>query len=421
MKYKKLVKSEFVNNITTQLVGTGIAQLIPLLIMPLLTRFYTEKEFALFTSFMAYSAVLVVATGGRYQIAIVLPKNENEGARLFHLSIIITLIYTFILFILSLLVFMFFDIKINSNGIIFLIPLYVGFYGIWQSFYYLSVRFKKFKVNAFSKILQSVFSSIVSIILGLVISPIGMVMGKIAGLVSSVFYLHKKLELDKNSTKSITLKHVAKKYIHYPKYNIIPSLLDTFSLQVLIFLIEYNYSQSDLGYYGLTNLCLMSPLALITVSFKDVFYQKMAMTINSNNIAKARQLFYKSTLFLAFIGMLLSVVLIFRGEYLFTLLFGERWVLSGKFASILSISFLVKLIVSPLSSVLNATNNVKLLSIWQITYFVTTFTTLTIAVFYIKADIIFLLKIYVCHEIALYSLYYILQYNSLKKLTKCAE
>ena len=90
----KLSKSEFLNNVSTQMLGTGIAQLLPLLVMPILTRLYSEQEFAIYTTFLAYSAVLIVAAGGRYHIAILLPKNQDDAYKVFRLSNIVTFCYS---------------------------------------------------------------------------------------------------------------------------------------------------------------------------------------------------------------------------------------------------------------------------------------------------------------------------------------
>ena len=87
---KKLFQSDFVGNLLTQITGTFIAQALPVILMPLLSRIYSENDFGVFSSFFAYSAVLIVATGGRYYIAIVLPKEESDGLKLFYLSIVLT-------------------------------------------------------------------------------------------------------------------------------------------------------------------------------------------------------------------------------------------------------------------------------------------------------------------------------------------
>ena len=77
-KTKQVLKTPFFKNIVTQLLGTGIAQLIPVLATLLLAKLYNPADFALYTNFIAVSAVLMVMVGGNYHFAIVLPKKDND-------------------------------------------------------------------------------------------------------------------------------------------------------------------------------------------------------------------------------------------------------------------------------------------------------------------------------------------------------
>ena len=52
------LKSEFNRNVLTLASGATIAQLIPILSSPILTRFYTPNEFGLFSLFVAITAIL---------------------------------------------------------------------------------------------------------------------------------------------------------------------------------------------------------------------------------------------------------------------------------------------------------------------------------------------------------------------------
>ena len=75
-KAKQVLKTPFFKNIVTQLLGTGIAQLIPVLATLLLAKLYNPTDFALYTNFIAVSAVLMVMVGGNYHFAIVLPRQN---------------------------------------------------------------------------------------------------------------------------------------------------------------------------------------------------------------------------------------------------------------------------------------------------------------------------------------------------------
>lgn len=397
------------------MIGIGVAQILPFLALPLLTRLYTEQEFASYTSFIAIASILAIGAGGRFQYAIMIPKKNSEAINVFSLSIYLTVLYTILLFFI---VFFLkdFDTKIGNN--IYLIPVYVLFFGTWNAFSNLSIRYKTFKYNSFAKVLQSILYIFSSIGLGL--SKIwfnGLILGKVVGVFTSSIYLFKKSIIKLQLTSIEKLKTVAIRYIDYPKYGLIPAFLDIASVQGLVLVMTMFYSKDDLGYLGLTMLVLNAPMGLIGTSFKEVFYQKITSLIIAKQFDKAHLFFKKSAIGLLIVGIPICFIIGFFGKEIFSVFFGSDWERSGVFASILSLPLIVQLVVSPLSTVFNATNKLKIASYWQGLYFTTTFTTLGISAYVLRLETIQILYVYVFHEIILYSLYFILQNNTLKRLS----
>ena len=409
MNINNLLKSDFIKNMSFQIIGVALAQLLPLLCMPFLTRIYSETDFALFTTFMAIGSIFAVGAGCRYQFAIMLPKHHDEAK-----NIILNLIY-----ILSLLLFFitFPSLNFNLGKKIYLLPIFVLFFGLWNSFSNLSIRYGTFKINSIAKVLQSIIYIIASISLGLLkLLSLGLIIGKILGTLVSSIYLFQKSEIYKINTNYSALKVVAQKYVDYPKYSFIPSFLDTASSQALALVIIQFYSKQDLGFFGLTFMVLSAPVSLIGASFKEVFYQKITFLINDSKFNESLSLFKKSSIGLLIIGLPVCIIIMFFGKEVFSLIFGIKWGISGTFASILAIGFFIQLIVSPLSSIFNAANKLKISSIWQTLYFITTFVTLGIAAYAFKVEIETLFYIYIIHELILYSIYFILQYKTLQNL-----
>jgi len=411
-------RTEYFGNISIQLIGTGIAQTIPFLASPILTRLYLESGFATFTLFMAVVSVLVVPNGGRYFFAMVVPKEDSEAADLARLSFWITLGYNFILLLLVVAFFSELNEFYSLNQLWYAVPAYVACFGIYNIYLYLSVRKKYFKNNAVTKIVQTTSATIFSIVFsyfGLLTS--GLALGKIVGVMTSIPVFKAKPNL---RSEWSNLKKVAKKYIDYPKLTIIPSLLDIFSVQALIFFVGRYYSEESLGFLGLTNMILIAPIALIGVSFRDVFYQKISVFYNRRQFKQAKKLFLGSAAILFGIGFFIAILLVFFGEVVFSFVYGDNWITSGKYAAILGFAFCAKLFASPLSSIFNATNQLKPLSIWQTIYFITTINTLYFTIVYFKLSIEKSLLIYTVHEVILYLLYFFMQKHTLNKFKTIA-
>ena len=165
-------------------------------------------------------------------------------------------------------------------------------------------------------------------------------------------------------------------------------------------------------------MVLSAPLALIGASYKDVFYQKIAALMNEKRHREALVFFKKSAVALFVMGLPICLVLYFFGEPLFGFVFGDKWSRSGAFASILAFSFVAKLVVSPLSSIFNATNTLRVASKWQVLYFISTFVTLLYCAAILKLPVEQLLVVYVIHEIILYGIYFIMQHSTIKAYTK---
>lgn len=83
-----LSKSKFAKNVLTLMTGTGVAQIIPLAISPLLTRLYSPNEFAIFAMYSAILAIFSVIACFRFEIAIPIPKEEKEAFELVLLAVI---------------------------------------------------------------------------------------------------------------------------------------------------------------------------------------------------------------------------------------------------------------------------------------------------------------------------------------------
>jgi O-antigen/teichoic acid export membrane protein len=418
---KKLLKSEYLGNISIQVFGTGLAQLIPIAIMPFLSRIFSEEDFALYASFMAIVGVLSVATGARYQYAIVLPKKEAAANNVYLISIYYTIFYAIVLQVVAVVLYLLSVDAFHLEESILLVPIYILFQGLWLSVTNLSIRQKKFKRNAVAKIVQTSGNAVTTIALGLANVSLGLVLGKLLGLIVSVVFLIKKTYSTSYRITKETFKTTSLKYIDFPKYSIIPAFLNAASTQAPVFFIGKYYTEQDLGYYGLTFMAIAGPLSIISVSFRDVFYQKMSEVFNQKKYQQLFKTYRNNAMFLFLLGMPVIIILFFFGEPLFEFIFGENWKTSGTFASLLVFSFAIKLVVSPLSIVFNIVNKLKTMSQWQIIYFISTIVMMLVSKFMLNADIMLFLKIYVVHEIILYSYYFILQYSAVKKVNSWQE
>ena len=139
-------KSEFDRNVLTLMTGTTIAQAIPIAITPILTRIYTPEDFGVFTFFLAITAVFGSIANGKYEVAIMLPKKDEDAINIFALGFIISSAISFFLLVLVLLFNKYF-VNLSGNeeiGIwLYFLPITVFLSGLWNNLNFFNNRKKK--------------------------------------------------------------------------------------------------------------------------------------------------------------------------------------------------------------------------------------------------------------------------------------
>ena len=350
-------KSEFSRNVLTLMTGTTIAQAIPIAISPILTRIYTPEDFGVFALFIAITSIFGSIANGRYELAIMLPKKDEDAINIFALGFIIT---SFMVLSLLLIVFLFHDYFItllNNESIgvwLYLTPIAVFFIGFYNLLNYFNNRKKYYKDIATATIVKSIVTAVIQLSIGFMKGGVG---GLIGGqLISQMFVnarLLKNIIKDKllvSSISKIKIVALAKRYKDFPKFSMWAVLLNTLSVHLTSILISTFFSIATLGFYSLVQRVLGMPSALIGNAIGQVFFQQA--TKERQLTGKAIDIFNSTLKKLVIIGIPSFTLLFFIVEDLFAFVFGEEWRVAGEYAKIIMPLFLVKFISSTLSGVL---------------------------------------------------------------------
>ena len=278
-----ILSNEFNRNVTKLVLGTGFAQIIPIALTPILTRIYSPEDFGIFAIYMAIASILGVIATARYELSIVLPKNDKNALDIFYLCNIVSFSLSFIFFIF---IYIFTEelnifIGLDSySNILFLLPLSIIAAGLLQSLSYLLVRRKEFSSLSKSKIFLSGGYSSSQLTFGSIFSASGLNLsiGYISGQFFSIFYLIKKnwafLKSRDFSTRRIY--NIAKKYKKFPMYSSPGAIMDTSAVQVPIILINKFFNSNLTGQFSLTMRIINLPLAFIGSSISQVLLNKIA-------------------------------------------------------------------------------------------------------------------------------------------------
>ena len=78
--YSELRKSDYFKNLVLLTTGVGFSQFIPLLLLPILTRFFTPYDFGVLAIFLALIQLISLTSTFRLEMAILLPKKDTDAA-----------------------------------------------------------------------------------------------------------------------------------------------------------------------------------------------------------------------------------------------------------------------------------------------------------------------------------------------------
>ncbi|MDP4226719.1 MAG: oligosaccharide flippase family protein [Bacteroidota bacterium] len=340
-KIRQYKDSEFFRNIITLFSGNVVAQIIPLLAYPVLTRLYQPSDFGTLALFTSIVGILSVMATGRYELSVILPKRDEDAAGLLVLSLALSIVFCLVIGLVLLFCnawLLSFPGLSSLKVWLYLIPLSVLLSALYQCFNYWTIRVKKFRHLAFAGINQSMSTSIGKLILGFAgFLKSGLLAGNLFGQFSSVLALGVSLFYRRKgefrSVTRSTIKTQAKIYNLYPKFNLIHAFTNIFSGNLPIFVLASYFSQSAVGYFSLGLGLVFKPLNLFTTSVQQVFSQKIVERYNKQQTIYAN---VKTMVWRIFkIELLPFIVALFLAPLACKWVLGNKWETAGLYLQFL--------------------------------------------------------------------------------------
>ena len=330
--FKLFFASEFRQDVMKVLSANVIAQLIALLVYPLVTRMYSPSEFGAFNVLLSICSVFFVLSTGRYESAIVQPKSTRDATAAFQLCMTILLLLSSLLALVVVFfksqILSLFSMEVIANGI-YLLPLLVLFNGvgtIWSRWYN---RLKNYAAIANYQVVQITTNSLMKILFGLTgHTSLGLVWSTFLGYAVSFFsfFLPKKnrkyrkllMAYDKKR-----IKKVAVEYAVYPTYSLPHAFMNQLSGNLPMLLLTPYFGEAISGIYALSISVGFRPINLISTSMNQVLFQRVVDLYNSRLpiLHLLKKLVRKGVL----LFLPLFVLLYFLLPQVVTFVFGADW------------------------------------------------------------------------------------------------
>lgn len=357
----------------TLFTGQLIAQSISLLVGFVITRIYLPEQIGVYSSFVAVVTILTIISTGRYDAAIVIEEDEEKVKSLWGLSLIVSLVFNSLLFVVlyffSGLFLNYLDLS-NSLGLLLLIPVAVFIGSIISATQFYFNKYASYTKMKNADIIKSATNSAFSVGFGyLKFLNSGLIWANILGGIFSTGFLLIRLPANfwkglKTAFSKEKLQSVAKKYKNYLTLYSLSGLLNALVSNGTPIFIIFFFTEKVAGYYFMAEKVISIPLGFVVASISKVFYQK------------ANELYQEDkTVFLSFIGKIQKRMAIFLIPFLLILsivspylfqLFGEGWEQAGEMVKYFAILVFFNNLVSPVGAISNILNRLDILLYFNI-------------------------------------------------------
>ena len=336
----RLKNSELIKNAAFLIGSNGLAQIATLLIYPFIARLYTPDEFGQLAVIISIHSLIVTVASGRYEQAIILPKNAVQASDLFtigwRIAVIISLLIAPVVFLIQRIGFnLDADYKINFwfylLGIMVFTAAYQQLVNGW------CIRYKMFKIIVGSMLVMSLSNAILKLILGFLKIPDGLLYSFFVAQIITALFLF--VIIRRNSNRPLVthctadILVTAKAYSNFPKYNMITALLNTFSSNLPIYALALYFSGNLTGQFSIAFALLFRPVSTYNSSVYQVLMQKLVeMKHSGSAIWPMIKKYISKTLFLT-IGP--GIILMLLIPQIIRIYLGDNWTEAGRFCQLI--------------------------------------------------------------------------------------
>ncbi|WP_321391945.1 oligosaccharide flippase family protein [uncultured Desulfuromusa sp.] len=414
-----LPQSEFSKNVLTLMTGTTIAQAIPVAITPILTRIYTPEDFGVLALFVSITAVLGAIANGRYELAIMLPEHDDDAINVAALGLLISIAFSFILLLPA----FFFNESLRtllgnqSIGFwLYFVPFVVLLMGFYNVLNYLNTRKKLYRDLATANVYKATAMASVQLGVGFFRSgAAGLVSGHIISQIAANYRLARNTaeKYDFKRLNWTKMKRLAVRYLDFPKFSMWAVLANTLAYNLTNILISLYFNITTLGFYSLAQKILNMPASLIGKSIGQVYFQEA--TREKNQTGKAIKTFNRTSKKLFILSVLMFLPIYYFLPIIFKVVFGEDWVIAGKYGQLILPFVMVQFISSALSNTNNIFEKQKLALAWQVGLFV-----LSVSILYYSSLKLYNFESFLILYSSIISLYYAFLYVILRSVARGA-
>ena len=325
------------------LTGTIVAQAIPLIALPLLTRLHPPEAFGLLAVLTSASTALAVLGTCRLDLAIMLPKTHPEAIQIAGYVVRQTLVVCLLVGVLLLPTAELVARSLDQSELVFclwFLPPMIWCIATAQVLGALAARQQAFTIISASSVLSQTAYTTSAVLCGLSssVTVVGLSGARLLGQVLTVILMASRGPVTVSellvSVRHIALPGLVRRYRQFFVFNTPYSLIGTLTRDSPIYLLSAFSNFTTAGFYGLARSITLAPSLLFSSALSQVFFREATASAGSAKLQQlTRQLLRPGLHGTAAIFACLFI----WGETLFTAVFGEEWAQAGVMAAWLAV------------------------------------------------------------------------------------
>ena len=368
---KALKRNRFLKNVAVLSGGTAIAQvLLPFIFTPIISRMYGPEPQGIYGIYVAITNITQQIACFRYDYAVVVADDDDEAGGSFVLSVgLATLFSAF----LALVMWPFvpqlgalFKLRNGAEQTLWMVPLTTFICGVTTALNYFNVRHEKYRAISGANIIRvSVMIAAQVVLFYLGAGYWGMIVGQFLSYFFGNFRMAMTLKgrIHRYMFRLPFLKKVARENSAYPKYMLPSALANSFSLSMMGLFIPMQFGTVMNGYYSQINRLLGAPLVLVSNAVSQVFLK--GASADKHNGEKLSHTFSTVAKWLAILSVIPFGILFIWGDPIIPWFLSSAWKPVPHYLKYLIPLFMVRFVVTPLTSSAVALGRQKAAMIWQ--------------------------------------------------------
>lgn len=366
----------FWKHATTVLTGTVVAQALPLLVAPLITRLCTPADLGEFGVWMGVVAIASTVATLRLEAAMILDHDSDEQQTCFsviaYCSTILAILITMVVVFAKL-------IELPQAQTMSWTALTTIGLAAWLGAYNAALlayatSYRAFGKAAMAKVLGAgtiALAQLLLLLTGMGGSALiaGQILGFAVGVIAAIAFLapprSRIFLLPTRRQRDYLARHQS-----FWRYALPSGLLNTAAGKFPLFLVGAKYGLFEAGLFALTERILTAPVSLLAASVLEVFKRQSVHEFQT--LGHCTHAFRSTFKALVLLGCGPALLIFAFAPDLCAWVFGEPWREAGEFARILAPLYFLNFVASPLSYVFFVAGKQKIELVWQVALFITT-------------------------------------------------